>query len=111
MHIDSFWSATLGDGSNGVDCVFVSFTVPSELCQPDVVFRVDFCEPALGKRDFAVVAELVSIYWQLVPWPVVLLNMIFIREAEAPAYIVLFDGRPACQAGLLVEDRGIFYTI
>ena len=85
--------------------------VPSELWEPDVVFGVDLCELALCERDFAVVAEAVGVDEQVVFWPVVCPNRVFLGVAELATYIVIFDDGPAGLAGIGVEERGIFYAM
>jgi len=82
-------------------------TEPFELREPEVIFGVNFCEPPFSERDFAVIAEQVSIDGQLVPRPVVGVDGIIIREAELAAYIVLFDDRPAGLARIKLNGRGV----
>ena len=85
--------------------------MPSELGQPDIVFRVDFCEAALCEVDFAVIAELVGINRQFVFRPVVGVYRVLVGVSEIPAYIVFFDDRPKCLAGCAVHGRWIFYAM
>ena len=111
VHEDSFRAAGPGDVSDGVDCVFIYLAVPSELREPDVVLGVDFCEAALGKVDFAVVAEAVGIYRQVVSGPVVSVYFYTIGVTEAAANIGGFYPRPAGTTGIAVEVRGVFYAV
>ena len=97
----------MGDGSDGVYGSFVDFAVPSKLCEPGVVIRVDFCEPTLCEWYFAVIAEVVGVDGEVVFRGRVGIDVIFKSEAEAAADIAIFDDGPASKACIEGEERGI----
>ena len=81
------------------------------MCQPDVVFGVDFGESGLGEGDFAIVSEAVGIDGQVISGPVVGVYFNLVCVTESAANIGGFYSRPAGTAGIVVEVRGVFYAV
>ena len=111
VHKDSFRFAGAYYGAGGVDCRFIYLAVPAELREPDIVFGVNLCELTFRKRDFAIIAEAVGVNGQVAFRPAVFIQGIPIGVAEAAAYIIVFDSRPARVACAAVEDGWIFYAV
>ena len=85
--------------------------MPSELRQPDVVLRIDLDVLALGEGDYAIVAEAVPVYGQVVFGPVIHLDVALAHKAKRSAYIVWFDDGPAGQAGADINIGRILYAM
>jgi len=95
----------------GVTVARVFLAVPFELYQPDIVFGVNFCELAVGKRDFTVIAEAVFINRKLISRPVVPLDTVLVYVTELAAGIAFLDDGPAGLAGIGIEGRRVFQTM
>lgn len=97
-----------GDSSHGINSFDITLAVPAKLRQPYVIFGIDFRVSAPGERDFAVIAEFISVNRQLVFRPVVGTDMFRLPVAKTAAYIFAFDDGPAGQAGLRNNRGRIF---
>ena len=65
VHIDSFRFAVYGDGTNGVNCIYIVLAVPPKLAQPDIILRIHFRKTPLRKRYLAVWPKDIIFYSQL----------------------------------------------